>query len=215
MFCVNSCKKKRQLQGEKNGFTLVELLIVVAIIGVLATVGIPTYKKMMQKSRKAEAKVALGALYAAEVGFFAEFAVYTNSLLKIGFEMAGWEKSLRFGGIGVHPGIYSIGFPQNFCVANMFIMPSMGPGRQAIESIYPDFYAGIIGVYVNYLVENAPPPYGWCLPKVLDPLGLVYLATASAVIAPGVDPNTRDPTLVDQWSIDQNRSLVNVVDGVQ
>lgn len=45
-----------------NGFTLVELLIVVAIVGVLATIGIPTYQRMVKKARQAEAKSNLGSI---------------------------------------------------------------------------------------------------------------------------------------------------------
>ena len=59
-------------RSKQTGFTLVELLIVVAIIGVLSTIGVPTFKRMIQKSKKSEAKVNLGGLYTAEQAFFAE-----------------------------------------------------------------------------------------------------------------------------------------------
>lgn len=64
----------------KKGFTLVELLIVVAIIGVLSTIGIPTFRRMIQKAKMAEAKIALGSGHRVEAAFFAEFNSYGNNL---------------------------------------------------------------------------------------------------------------------------------------
>lgn len=47
------------MQKYKNGFTLVELLIVVAIVGILAGIAYPSYLKQMQKSNRSDAKIVL------------------------------------------------------------------------------------------------------------------------------------------------------------
>lgn len=69
------------------GFTLIELLIVVAIIGVLSTIAVPTFRGMIRKARMAESKLALGAIYSVESGFFAEHSVYGSNLAVMGFSM--------------------------------------------------------------------------------------------------------------------------------
>ena len=48
--------------GNKKGFTLIELMIVVAIIGILAAIAIPNFMRFQAKSKQAEAKTNLGAI---------------------------------------------------------------------------------------------------------------------------------------------------------
>ena len=60
----------------QKGFTLIELMIVVAIIGILAAVAIPNFLKYQAKSMQSEARVLLSGIYTSEVAYFAENNAY-------------------------------------------------------------------------------------------------------------------------------------------
>ena len=63
----------------KKGFTLIELMIVVAIIGILAAIAIPDFLTFQAKAKQSEAKQNLGAIYTTQVAYFSEFNEYADS----------------------------------------------------------------------------------------------------------------------------------------
>lgn len=66
----------KQASKNKKGFTLIELMIVVAIIGILAAIAIPNFIRFQLKSKSSEGKVNLAAIRTAEEGYMAEFGSY-------------------------------------------------------------------------------------------------------------------------------------------
>ncbi|MBX7195747.1 MAG: prepilin-type N-terminal cleavage/methylation domain-containing protein [Sandaracinaceae bacterium] len=63
----------------RSGFTLIELMIVVAIVGILAALAIPAFRGYVQRSRMAESFTFLGEIRQREEAYRAEFGEYVTA----------------------------------------------------------------------------------------------------------------------------------------
>jgi type IV pilus assembly protein PilA len=73
----------------QRGFTLVELMVVVAIIGILSAIAVPNFKKYQAKAKSSEAKLQLASLYSAEISFMADYDNYATCLGEMGYDPSG------------------------------------------------------------------------------------------------------------------------------
>jgi prepilin-type N-terminal cleavage/methylation domain-containing protein len=64
---------RRQEDAMKKGFTLLELIVVVIILGILAILGFTQYATIIEKSRGAEAKIILGTIRTLGIGYYLEY----------------------------------------------------------------------------------------------------------------------------------------------
>jgi type IV pilus assembly protein PilA len=70
--------QKLQYKQNQKGFTLIELMIVVAIIGILAAVAIPAFSRYQMKSKTSEASINLAAIATSEIAYQAEYDTFLD-----------------------------------------------------------------------------------------------------------------------------------------
>lgn len=176
-----------------KGFSLVELMVVVAIIGILASVAIPSVNKYMAKARQSEAKTNLGSLYTAEKAFFAEYNVYDSRFSAIGFAPEGKLRyNVGFGAAGFQAGA--------------------GHGYTATPStshVSANAYCGAAGAFVrgctmlNGATNAAPPAINAASVTAAN----TFVAEAQAVISSTIGA-------ADIWQINEVKSLNNTASGI-
>ncbi|MCM8801489.1 MAG: prepilin-type N-terminal cleavage/methylation domain-containing protein [Candidatus Omnitrophica bacterium] len=64
----------------KKGFTLLELIVVIIVLGVIMSIALPQYFKVVERSRTSEAVNVLGILRAAQVRYYAQNSAFTNDI---------------------------------------------------------------------------------------------------------------------------------------
>ncbi len=68
----------------RKGFTLLELIVVIIILGILATLGLTQYQRMIEKARGAEAKAILGDIRKFAAAYRLEYGDVTDDGANIG-----------------------------------------------------------------------------------------------------------------------------------
>ena len=227
-----------RVRAARQGFSLVELMIVVAIIGVLTAIAIPNFQAFQRRSRQSEAKSALTALYTAEQTFHSSWEVYTGSLVP-----AGWTPSGQFRyQVGFNDGEDGFcGTPANMIMSGNMINCGPAPGREytGVEinptevNIY-DLCGDMVGV--DTAINGATVRCNF----TADVAGNI---TAGAVDAMGMITTLADPTMgevsavvtvndfqaaaigdllgegmegdYDTWSIDEEKNLTHEHNGAE
>ena len=90
---VPACGIKKAPQ---SGFTLIEILVAVAIIGILAAIAIPSYQQNILKSQRVDAMNALLNLAAQEERYYTTNNTYTNVVANLGYSPASTSLTNSF-----------------------------------------------------------------------------------------------------------------------
>ena len=181
-------------KNSQAGFSLVELMVVVAIIGILASLAIPSVGKYMAKARQSEAKTQLSSLYTAEKAFNAEYAAYDNRFGAIGYSPEG---NLR----------YNVGFAGGSVatVANGYTFPAAASAAIATVG-----YCGAAGVLANNcstLVgsKGAAPA---AINATATTTATTFIAGANAMI------HAATAATEDRWTISDAKIMLNTNSGI-
>lgn len=77
--------KKNEIRRRSAGFTLIELMITVAVVALLAAVALPSYRSQVRKSHRTEAKNAVLDLAGREESLYATTHAYSGTASDLGY----------------------------------------------------------------------------------------------------------------------------------
>lgn len=213
--------------NNQKGFTLVELMIAVALVGAMAAIAVPNFKKYQAKAKTSEAKIQLAAIYVSETSFYQLYDMYATCLDYMGFDPSR-EKEKRH---------YAVGFPNltsdidinfyNSAVGERLVtsdcprdlsdtegMSIFTAGKsvgQAVMDNIGDFQ--IAAATTSNNLNDGSGPYSW---EVYAGIGTQInesTKTFTAAAAGYISSEYLTPLEASYWTINQSKKLTNLKTG--
>jgi type IV pilus assembly protein PilE len=130
----------RRCEREARGFTLVELMVTVAIVGVLAVVAYAAYGKFVTYSHTTEATTILSGIKNRQEAYRAETGIYMNvsAVLAANQSTSGWTTAVypHCAGPGTLPTAQKVAWPAGSCSTGCCI----GWQKLKVQSSAPTYY---------------------------------------------------------------------------
>jgi len=134
----------KKLHVRKGGFTLIELMIVVAIIGILAAIAIPNFLRFQLKAKTSEGKTNLAAIRTSEKSYYSEYGRYVSAAPAPLLASVGSAK-VPF---AVTPGFTTLGWAPDGQVYFSYAVGSDAPGTGFFATAMADINAN--GTYQSW-----------------------------------------------------------------
>lgn len=127
------------MKAKQRGLTLVELMVVVAVMAIIAAVGYPLYSNQVQKARRADAKVALETIAQAQERYFTINGEYAGTLgsLQISTDLQGGTSN---------EGHYTVTVTRSGSDNEQFTVTAAKTGKQAGDTDCAQFTINELGV---------------------------------------------------------------------
>lgn len=183
----------------ESGFTLIELMITVSIIGILASIALPNYQNFVARSRQTEAKLTLGAIYLAEITFRSEQNSFTSCISDAGYIRPA---AVQYYSVGLTASATTCGNGAEDCHQNNFL----DGGTACTAGAFPagGFFIGTRGAATGGPVART----------TFNTEALTNI-TSDAFRAGAVGQiSARSGLLYDVWAIDAGKNLLNDKSGL-
>jgi prepilin-type N-terminal cleavage/methylation domain-containing protein len=208
-----------------QGFTLVELMVVVGIIGTLVAVAIPTFRKYQGRSRTVEARLLLTEVFTAENTMFSDFNTYAECIGNFGMTCPTPEGGPAFP-CDMPNKYYSVRTQGNTVFP---YVQEWGDGAITKKG-GPPCISGPLGSVAYdksiYLGTKLPAGASWAFGDVLamaDNTVLLspttigpenfYIITGGLVSAVGTVGAANVTTKADRWAIDETKRFYHLTTG--
>lgn len=83
---MRGVSKEPHMRGRNSGFTLIEMVIVIVILGIMATIALPSYQNSVRKGQRSDGKATLLAVAGRMEQYMLDHGAYTYNMEDLGYD---------------------------------------------------------------------------------------------------------------------------------